>query len=430
MSTSAERSIRRKQFLAIGLVLGTVCIGTLLLTKNAEDKQVRAAGPAPAKTKEISLGLTESAKVAERTAEAIRYEQLQKRIQQLEENNRQLQTQQRDYNDAVRRSPVAPPSQDDPARKAVVEPPPEPPPAPVKPGAGLSLTGLGPPPPDAAFKAGGVRKDGAPVQAPTVRSLDLTAAPAVVNTPGARPAPRIETARAPQENFIADDPLSTNRAAGRSYETFIPPGTFCKVSTLVGMEAPTGGQAQTNPVPAQFEILEDCTLPNGRRAPLRGCFVTAHGFGDLSSERAYIRLDRLSCIDDDNNAVDIAVRGYVVGEDGKPGMSGTIVNKQGTAIANSIWAALASGTGRALKSAGTVQTINPLGGVTETTSDGFRAGLGDGLAKGFDAISAYYLKVAEKLFPTVSISSMRTVEISFNRGFVFERRTSTATNRE
>jgi conjugal transfer pilus assembly protein TraB len=349
------------------------------------------------------------------------------RIQQLEEANRSLVAAQRDFNEAVRRGgAVAPPGMDGAAgRRVPVEPPPEPPPAPVKPGAGLNLTGLGPPPPDAAFRPGGVGRKTDSAPAPSMRSVDLTAAPAVVNTPGAAPVARVETARAPQENFIADDPLSLNRAAGRSYETFIPPGTFCRVSTLVGMEAPTGGQAQTNPVPAQFEILDDCTLPNGRKAPLKGCFVTANGYGDLSSERAYIRLDRLSCIDDDDNAVDIAVRGYVVGEDGKPGMSGTIVNKQGTAIANSIYAALASGTGRALRNAGVSQTINPLGAVTETTTDGFKAGLGEGLSKGFDAISAYYLRVAEKLFPTVSVSSMRTVEIAFNRGFVFERRSST-----
>ena len=430
MTTVRERSIRKKQYLAVAGVLAAISIGTLVLTKSAEDKRVQETGPAPAKTRDISLGLGKSAEVADRTADAIRYQEMLKRVQQLEDANKALIASQRDFNDVMRRSggAVAPPMLDGAAgRRFGVEPPPEPPPAPVKPGTGMNPTGLGLPPPDAAFRPGTrAPSDAAPVQ--SMRSVDLTAAPAVVSSPGAAPAPRIETARAPQENFIADDPLSLNRAAGRSYETFIPPGTFCKVSTLVGMEAPTGGQAQTNPVPAQFEVLEDCTLPNGRKAPLKGCFVTANGYGDLSSERAYIRLDRLSCIDDDNNAVDIAVRGFVVGEDGKPGMSGTIVNKQGTAIANSIYAALASGTGRALRNSGTSQTLNPLGGVTETTTDAFRAGMGEGVAKGFDAISAYYLKVAEKLFPTVSVASMRTVEVAFNRGFVFERRTST--NRE
>ena len=426
MTTSRERSIRQKQYLIVGAILATICLGTVLLTKSAEETQVKAAGPAPSKTKDISLGLTESAKIAERTQDAIRFEQLMKRVQQLEETNKALVNTQRDFNDAMRRNggAVAPPAMDGTGNRRVpIDPPPEPPPAPVKPGAGLNLTGLGPPPPDGVLRAGGSKaRDATP--AAGMKSLDLAPAPTPVAAPGTTPIARVETARAPEENFIADDPLSMNRAAGRSYETFIPPGTFCRVSTLVGMDAPTGGQSQNNPVPAQFEILEDCTLPNGRKAPLKGCFVTANGYGVLSAERAYIRLDRLSCIDDDNNAVDIAVRGFVVGEDGKPGMSGTVVNKQGAAIANSIYAAIASGTGRALRNAGTSQTVNPLGGVTETTTDGFKAGLGDGLSKGFDAISAYYLRVAEQLFPTISISSMRTVEIAFGRGFVFERRSS------
>lgn len=427
MSTTRERSIRQKQYLAIAAVLLTISLGTVFLTKNAEDKRIESTGPAPAQTKDISLGLTESAKVAERTADAIQRQEMLQRIKQLEEANRSLVASQRDFNEAVRRGgAVAPPGLEGAGgRRVPVEPPPEAPPAPVKPGTGLNLTGLGPPPPDAAFRSGANRKTD-PVPAPSMRSVDLTEATAVGSVPGAPPATRIETARAQPENIIADDPLSLNRAGGRSYETFIPPGTFCRVSTLVGMEAPTGGQAQTNPVPAQFEVLDDCTLPNGRKAPLKGCFVTANGYGDLSSERAYIRLDRLSCIDDADNAVDIAVRGFVVGEDGKPGMSGTIVNKQGTAIANSIYAALASGAGRGLRATGVTQVVNPLGTVTESTTDGFKAGVGEGLSKGFDAISAYYLRVAEKLFPTVSVSSMRTVEIAFSRGFVFERRSSTS----
>jgi len=141
MSTSRERTIRQKQYLAIGGVLATICLGTVLLTKNAEDKQVQAAGPAPAKTKDISLGLTESAKIAERTADAIRFKQMENRVQQLEEANRALITSQRDFNDAVRRGgAVAPPTMDGAgARRIGVEPPPEAPPAPVKPGVGFGV---------------------------------------------------------------------------------------------------------------------------------------------------------------------------------------------------------------------------------------------------------------------------------------------------
>lgn len=429
MTTTRERSIRQKQLLAVGGTLAALCLITIAMTYRAETTKMAASGPAPAATKPINLGLTESAVTAERIADAQRYQELMQRVRTLEESNRNLAAANRDFNEAVRRSgAVAPPVMEgEGGRAAPVEPPPEPPPAPTRPGAGMRLTGLGPPPPAEAFRSGvQLGANGEPVPS-TMRSMDLPAPPSESRAPGAVRVERTTSG----ESIIADAPLTLNRAAGRTYETFIPPGTFCRVSTLVGLEAPTGGQAQNNPVPAQFEILDDCTLPNGRRAPLRGCFITANGYGDLSAERAYIRLDRLSCIDQDNAAVDIAVRGFVVGEDGKPGMTGTVVNKQGQAIANSIYAAIAGGTGRALRNAGTTQTINPLGTVTETTTDGFKAGMGDGLAKGFDAISQYYLKVAEKLFPVISVASMRTVEVSFSRGFIFETRNpNTPNNRE
>ena len=190
---------------------------------------------------------------------------------------------------------------------------------------------------------------------------------------------------------------------------------------LIGIEAPTGGQAQGNPVPGQLEILEDCQMPNGRRAPLKGCFVTVNGYAELSSERAYLRTDRLSCIDNESAAVDIAVRGYVVGEDGQTGLRGPLVSKQGQAIANSINAALASGIGRAIVAASAGTVVVPYG-TTQSPGSEFKAGAGQGISRGFDQISDYYLKLADKMYPTVSIASMRVVNISFSRGFQFEQR--------
>jgi hypothetical protein len=110
VSTTRERSIRQKQYLAIAAVLLTISLGTVFLTKNAEDKRTESTGPAPAQTKDISLGLTESAKVAERTADAIQRQEMLQRIKQLEEANRSLVASQRDFNEAVRRGgAVAPP---------------------------------------------------------------------------------------------------------------------------------------------------------------------------------------------------------------------------------------------------------------------------------------------------------------------------------
>lgn len=218
-----------------------------------------------------------------------------------------------------------------------------------------------------------------------------------------------------------DDPLSPNRAGGQSAETYIPAGTYIRAVVLNGLDAPTGGAAQQNPHPVLLQLSDDAVLPNKFRAALKNCMVTANGFGDVAAERAYIRTDRLSCIDEEGGAVDVAIKGYIAGEDGKTGMRGRVVEKTGRIMANALYAAVGSGIGQAFKNQGTVQTTNPLGGVSEQVTDGFKAGFGTGVSKAFDKLTDYYIKVAERMFPVVEIGSGRVVDIVVSRGISIER---------
>jgi conjugal transfer pilus assembly protein TraB len=415
-SVKASR-IRKKQYLIIFGVLGAITIATLLATKSAEDKTVAAVGPAAPSTKDFSLGVGGSTQEAARAALAQQMEEMAKRLRAVEEQNAELNRERLDYNELLKRVPQAGAAPQ--VSSLGVPPPVEPLPA-VTRQSPLSITGLGSPPPDAAFK-GDEKGAGRPgVAGQNIRSTDIGEPADVQPGPGGGGPARMEPTSQPRggNRFVDDEPLTPNRADGRTFETFITPGTFCRAVMLIGMDAPTGGQSQGNPVPGELEILEDCQMPNGRKAPLKGCFVTVNGYGELSSERAYMRTDRLSCIDNDNAAVDIAIRGYVVGEDGKTGLRGPLVSKQGAAIANSINAALAAGIGRAIV-AGSVDNV------VVTPSSEFQAGAGASLNRGFDQISQYYLDLADQMYPTVSISSMRVVNISFSRGFQFERRVPT-----
>lgn len=218
-----------------------------------------------------------------------------------------------------------------------------------------------------------------------------------------------------------DDPLSPNRGSGRNAETYIPAGTYIRGVVLHGMDAPTGGQSQQNPHPVLIKLADDAVLPNMFRSALKNCMITANGYGDIAAERAYIRTDRLSCIDEDGGAIDVALKGYVAGEDGKTGMRGRVVEKTGRILANAMLAAVGSGIGQAFKAQGTVTSVNALGGTTEQVTDGFKAGFGGGVNKAFDKLSEYYIKVAERMFPVVEVNGGRVVDIVVSRGVSIER---------
>src|SRR5574337_957263 len=95
------------------------------------------------------------------------------------------------------------------------------------------------------------------------------------------------------------------------------------------------------------------SLPNKFKADYKNCRFTANGAGDLSSARAYIRLDRLSCISDDGGAIDVGVKGYIADQTGKAGVRGRLVSKQGQVLANALLAGVASGIGQAFAQSST-----------------------------------------------------------------------------
>jgi conjugal transfer pilus assembly protein TraB len=218
-----------------------------------------------------------------------------------------------------------------------------------------------------------------------------------------------------------DDAESANPKVNA--ENYLPPGTFMRVVMLSGLDAPTGGQAQQNPHPVLFRVMDHAQLPNAFRSRAKDCFITANAFGDISSERAYIRLDRFSCVNEDGGVVDVEVKGFVAGEDGKTGMRGRLVTKQGQVLANAFLAGIGSGLGQAFRESATTTSTSALGSTsTVTPGKEVQAGIGTGIGNAMDRLSKYYVQLAEKIFPVIEVDAGRTVDAVFTKGVSIERR--------
>ena len=115
-------------------------------------------------------------------------------------------------------------------------------------------------------------------------------------------------------------------------------------------------------------------LPNRFLAEYRECFVIAAGYGDISSERAYLRTELLSCVRPNGDPLEVKIQGSVFGEDGKVGMRGRLVTKQGQMLANALLAGVVSGIGQGFSQANTTYSTSPLGSVaTASGGDAYRA---------------------------------------------------------
>ena len=205
--------------------------------------------------------------------------------------------------------------------------------------------------------------------------------------------------------------------SARDTRRYIPSGSFTRAVLLGGLDAPTGGQAQRNPQPVLLRLVDHAVLPNHFRARIKECFVVGAGYGDVSSERAYIRTESLSCVTRDGAAIDVPIKGYVAGEDGKAGMRGRLVSKQGQILANALLAGIAGGIGSAFQQNSTTFSVSPLGS-TSTVDPGrqFEAGIGSGVGKALDRLAQYYINLAEKVFPVVEVDAGRTVDVVVTQG--------------
>ncbi len=301
---------------------------------------------------------------------------------------------------------------------------PMPPPAAVnQPGGNLrplqpmGSAALPPPPPPPPGRPGQFAQPGmdpnAPMQPVVKRAFTLEVSNSTVAAPAA---PQAQ----PQAAGMSSAPDKEEKT---SAENYLPAGTFMRVVLLAGLDAPTGGQAQNNPHPILMRVLDLAQLPNRYMADMKDCVVTANGYGDISSERAYIRTDRLSCIDQKGGAVDVSLKGYVAGEDGKAGMRGRLVSKQGQALANAFLAGIGSGIGQAFKESSSTVSTSPLGS-TSTVTDGkeLQAGLASGVGSAMSQLSKYYIKLAEQVFPVIEVDGGRVVDVVLTRGQSIERR--------
>ena len=147
---------------------------------------------------------------------------------------------------------------------------------------------------------------------------------------------------------------------------WIPSGSFVPGVLVSGLDAPTGTASSRNPHPVLIHLVETSRIPNLRRMDIARCHVTGAGYGQLASERAHVRLERIACVLRSGDVIDTKIKGYVAGEDGKTGIRGRLVSKQGKILSRGILAGFASGFGGAVESSNS--TAGVVAGGTFTVS--------------------------------------------------------------
>jgi conjugal transfer pilus assembly protein TraB len=414
-SASNTAVVKRRQYLLLAgigavIVVATVLSVSLTGSQSAEERPLK-----PPSTNILSPGAQVDPRDAWRGQADAQLKSIEQKSRELSQRDTELQSQSREMMERLSKL-------EGNARDGLTALPPPPVSAPAaRPNFGPDLPGTDfndnglqrlPPPPQSSLRTGAISPDllGSPPMGGAANRALSGIISITLNEPGVPPGRKAN-----------GDAAGSRTSPPHDLRRYLPSGSFTRALLLGGLDAPTGGQAQRNPQPVLLRLSDNAILPNQFRSRVKECFVVGAGYGDVSSERAYIRTESLSCVTRDGTAIDVPVKGYVAGEDGKAGMRGRLVSKQGQILANALLAGIASGIGSAFQQSATTTSLSPLGSTSTITSGKqLEAGLGTGVGRALDRLAEYYISLAEKVFPVIEVDAGRTVDVVLTQGIALQ----------
>ncbi len=206
-------------------------------------------------------------------------------------------------------------------------------------------------------------------------------------------------------------------------ENTIPAGAFAKAVLLGGVDASTSVQSQSDPRPVLLRVVDNGNLPRRFHSDLKACHILASSYGDLSSERVYMRLEKLTCTERLTGEIsETQVAGYVVGEDGRAGIRGVVADRAGPVLRDSLVGGFLSGVGQffSIQQQKTDFPVTPFS-TPPALAPGqmLTAGAASGVSKALDKYADFYIKRLEQLQPVLQVAAGRQVDIVFTEGTQF-----------
>ena len=205
---------------------------------------------------------------------------------------------------------------------------------------------------------------------------------------------------------------------------YLPPNSFASARVIVGVDASAGVNSQTDPLPVVLRVTGPArsVFANGKllTTKIEGCLVNGAARGDLSSEKVYVKLQKMTCPQPGGRYAVSEVKGFIAFA-GKTGVRGRVVSREGSLVTQAFLAGMAGGFGRGFSANANSMfqgtTINTNGKRDKlSTGDILEGGLGEGVAQTGDMVSKYLIERAEQYQPVIEMPTGIDVEIVFLEG--------------
>jgi len=227
-----------------------------------------------------------------------------------------------------------------------------------------------------------------------------------------QPDPTPEIKKAAPKNLKGWEGVEKKEGKHVAYE--IPAGTVVKAVLVSGADCSVAVQKPTGPNMVLLRPLDNGNLPRNVRVPLKGSVIIGNAIGDISSERVYIRAERMSLVERGGSFVETDLSAYVSGEDGREGMRGVVVDRSGQIVARAAFAAFLQGVGAGAEAAVNAKAFD---GLVEKHPglESLRFGPLQGSTTALNKLTDYFIKRAEQLQPAIQIAAGRVVDVVFTK---------------
>ena len=205
---------------------------------------------------------------------------------------------------------------------------------------------------------------------------------------------------------------------------YLPPNSFASAKVIVGVDAAAGVNSQTDPLPVVLRVTGPArsVLQNGKllTTKIQGCLINGAARGELSSEKVYVKLQKMTCPQPGGRYAVSEVKGFIA-FGGKTGVRGRVVSREGSLVSQAFIAGLVGGIGKgfAANSNAFLQGTNvQVNGKRQQLGIGdiAQGGVGNGVGEAGDMVSKYLIERAEQYQPVIEMPTGVDVEIVFLEG--------------
>lgn len=229
----------------------------------------------------------------------------------------------------------------------------------------------------------------------------------------------IEDARTEQLFTVIENDAVVEEVAKK--EIYVPRGSILTGVLITGLDAPTRANSSDQPIPTLVRLKKEAILPNFATVEeVNECFAILGGYGDLSSERAFLRGESITCVRENGTIIEADFKSFAVGEDGKNGLKGTLISRNSTVLANAMMAGFASGMA-------SMFDVNPVPTISTSTNgsqqyqevfstSALQGGAAKGASTAITKLADYYMELADAIHPVIEIGSGRVIDMVVTQG--------------